>query len=147
MTVFNMPEFITKGTKSNIYNISDDSYEYSYTGVTKAEYDNYIQSLKDNELSQYAVNTIGANHYATYVSEKYGKQVNVAYYANTNTAKVIVSKLGYLPSSEGTQINSPKTETLAQLAINKIKNEAGEKAVLCLKAEQTAHNENHCIYC
>lgn len=124
MTVFNMIGFITKGTRSNIYNISDDSYEYSYTGVTKAEYDNYIQSLKDNELSQYAVNTIGANHYATYVSEKYGKQVNVAYYANTNTAKVIVSKLGYLPSSVGTQINSPKTETLAQLAINKIKNEA-----------------------
>ena len=122
-----MPEFTTKGTKSDIYRISDDSYEYSYTGVTKAEYEAYLASLEVAGLAEYETNVIDNNFYATYINEEHKLQINAAYYGNTKMAKIVTSSLGYLPSSQRVQIASPKTETLAQLAINEIKNVDTEK--------------------
>ena len=87
---------ITSGTASALYKIGNGGYEYSYTNVNPNIYSSYLSKLETNGFVKYTENNIDGNLFATYTQKH--MQVNVAYYPNIATIKLIWGPRGYLPS-------------------------------------------------
>ena len=91
-----VPAF-TYGTQSALFEIGNGAYEYSYSNISSnSMYNEYLSLLETNDFTKYDDNIIDGNLFATYT--KSYMQVNLAYYPNLSTVKLIWGPRGYLPT-------------------------------------------------
>ncbi len=84
--------------------------------TTVGEYDEYMERLEANGYTQYAVNNMGNNKFATYTNSEY--TINVGYYDYEKSVRLLIEPKGALPTrAEDNKTAKRTTSQITMLAV------------------------------
>ncbi len=86
------------GKHQNGYQTSKNEFMISYTGSTFTEYVTYCNKLKSAGYTQYSANAIGANNFATYVTEN--TTLHLIWFGSLRSFRMIIGPRDFLPETK-----------------------------------------------
>ena len=93
-----VPKYETAGKHQNGYQTSKDEFMISYTGSTFTEYVTYCNKLKSAGYTQYSTNAIGANNFATYVTDN--TALHLIWFGSLRSFRMIIGPRDFLPETK-----------------------------------------------
>lgn len=86
------------GKHQNGYQTSKNEFMISYTGSTFTEYVTYCNKLKSAGYTQYSTNAIGANNFATYVTDN--TALHLIWFGSLRSFRMIIGPRDFLPETK-----------------------------------------------